>query len=127
MSKKVETAEDVRKLTDEEVGIELSRLRNQLYALRSTSVTGKVEDNSAFRITRRSIARLLTEKNARRYAKAGTGRTAAKSGSKSAGKSAAGKAPAAPVAKVKSSKPVGKKTVNAKTRPSARKANKAAK
>lgn len=117
MSKKVETAEDVRKLTDEEVGIELSRLRNQLYALRSQSVTGKVEDNSAFRVTRRSIARLLTEKNARRHAKA-----APKAGAKSSAK-----APAAPAAKAKVSKPSGKKTASAKTRPSARKANKAGK
>lgn len=119
MSKKVETAADVRKLTDEEVGIELSRLRNQLYALRSQAVTGKVEDNSAFRVTRRSIARLLTEKNARRHAKAGTGRAAAKSGTKAAS--------AATAAKAKSVKASGKKSASAKTRPSARKANKAAK
>ena len=114
MSKKVETAEDVRKLTDEEVGVELSRLRNQLFALRTQAVTGKVENVPDFKITRRSIARLLTEKNARRHRKSAAAKPAAKA------KAAADAGPA----KGGSTKPVAKKAASAKTRPSARKATK---
>ena len=69
MSKKASTGEDVRKMTDEELGLELKRLRNELHTLRTQLVTSKVENTSGFRGTRRSIARILTETNARRHAK----------------------------------------------------------
>ena len=118
MSKKVETAEDVRKLTDEEVGVELSRLRNQLFALRTQAVTGKVENVADFKITRRSIARLLTEKNARRHRKSAAAKPAAKPAAKAKAVADAGPA------KGGSTKPVAKKAASAKTRPSARKATK---
>jgi ribosomal protein L29 len=99
MSKKPATKDDVRKMTDEEVGVELSRLRNHLYSLRTQQVTSKVEDTTAFVNTRRSIARLLTERNVRRHKKAG-GRPAAKAAS-----TPAPTTPAKPVGKKSSKKP----------------------
>ena len=64
------TGNKVRKMKDEELGIELGRLREKLYTLRVQSVTEKVEDNSQFRKVRRDIARILTERNTRRRAAA---------------------------------------------------------
>lgn len=60
------TPEEVRKLTAEEIKIELDRLRARLFTLRSQAVTEKVEDLSQFGKVKRDIARLLTEQNARR-------------------------------------------------------------
>lgn len=57
--------EEVRKLTDEEISIEIRNLRSKLHTLRTQVVTEKVEDVSAFRQHRRDVARLLTERNAR--------------------------------------------------------------
>ncbi|MAY73273.1 MAG: 50S ribosomal protein L29 [Phycisphaerae bacterium] len=62
------TGKEVRALKDEEIGVELGRLRERLYTMRVQSVTEKVEDNSQFKKTRRDIARLLTEQTARRAA-----------------------------------------------------------
>lgn len=59
------TGKEVRKLKDEEIAIELKRLREQLFRLRQQSVTDKVSDNSKFRKLRRDVARLLTERTAR--------------------------------------------------------------
>jgi large subunit ribosomal protein L29 len=64
------TNEDIRKMRDEEIGIELKRLREKLFTLRSQTVTEKVEDTSQLRKLRRDVARLLTERHARRLAKA---------------------------------------------------------
>ena len=58
-------AQESHKLTDEEIGVEIKRLRNELFTLRTQAVTEKVEDVSRFKKTRRDIARLLTERNAR--------------------------------------------------------------
>lgn len=63
--------EEVRKMKNEELGSELSRLRMSLFDLRSQRVTDKVADTSQFRKVRRDIARLLTERRARQIAKAG--------------------------------------------------------
>ena len=65
--------EEVHKMNDDEVGVELRRLREKLYNLRAQAVTEKVEDISQFRKTRRDVARLITEQKARasRTAKAG--------------------------------------------------------
>lgn len=57
--------QESHKLTDEEIGVEIKRLRNELFTLRTQAVTEKVEDVSRFKKTRRDIARLLTERNAR--------------------------------------------------------------
>lgn len=59
-------AKEVHKLTDDEIDAELKRLRQRSYELRTQSVTEKIEDTSQFSRTRRDIARLLTERNARR-------------------------------------------------------------
>lgn len=64
------TGEEVRKFQDEEIVIELKRLREKLYNLRVQAVTEKIEDNSQFGKTRRDIARLLTEQRRRELAKA---------------------------------------------------------
>ena len=70
MAYKTLTGQDVRGKADEEIAAELGQLREKLYTLRVQSVTEKVEDNSQFVKIRRDIARLLTEQNARRGAKA---------------------------------------------------------
>lgn len=65
------TGKEVRAMKDEELGIELGRLRERLYTMRVQSVTEKVEDNSQFRKVRRDIARILTERASRRTVAAG--------------------------------------------------------
>jgi ribosomal protein L29 len=64
--KNTELAAEVRKMKDPELGIELKRLRERLYELRTQSVTEKIEDPSQFTKVRRQIARLQTEQNARK-------------------------------------------------------------
>jgi len=84
---------EVHKMKTEELGVELARLRNDLFDLRSQGVTEKVEDTSRFPKIRKDIARLLTEQTARLRAggEAGNGK-----------QSAAGEAPKAkPAAKAK--------------------------
>ncbi len=92
----------VKKMTTDEIGIELKTLRDRLYTLRSQSVTEKVEDVSQFGITKRNIARLLTEQSSRRISGAGEPRAP-----KSAGKRTA---PAKPAAKVKTAAKAPKAT-----------------
>ena len=58
-------AHEVHKLTDEEISVEIKNLRSKMHTMRTQVVTEKVEDVSSFRKTRRDIARLLTERNAR--------------------------------------------------------------
>lgn len=71
------TGEEVRKLTDEELGVELQRLRSRVFTLRTQTVTEKVEDNTQMGKSRRDIARLLTER-AVRNSKATSGAGATK-------------------------------------------------
>jgi large subunit ribosomal protein L29 len=61
---------EVRGLTDEEIGVELKKLRAQLFSLRTQAVTEKVEDNTQFGKVRKDIARLMTERGRRVTAKA---------------------------------------------------------
>lgn len=63
--------EDVKKMTDDELAIELVNERNRLFSLRSASVTEKVEDVSKFGKCKRNIARVITEQ-AHRRAQAGS-------------------------------------------------------
>lgn len=71
MAKKTsELVAEVHKMKDAEIGIELKRLRERLYELRTQSVTEKIEDPSQFTKIRRQIARILTEENARKQKKA---------------------------------------------------------
>ena len=62
-----EYAAQLRTLTGEELSAELREHRARLFTLRTQAVTEKVEDNSAFTATRRLVARVLTEMNARRH------------------------------------------------------------
>ena len=59
-------AKEVQKLSNEEIDVEVQRLRQRSYELRTQAVTEKIEDTSQFGETRRDIARLLTERNSRR-------------------------------------------------------------
>lgn len=59
------TGKEVRKLSDEEIAVELKRLTQKRYELRTQAVTEKIEDTSQFRKTRRDVARLLGERNRR--------------------------------------------------------------
>ena len=58
-------ANEVRKLSDEELVIEAKRLRRQFFDLRTQAVTEKIEDTSQFGKIRKDVARVLTEQNAR--------------------------------------------------------------
>jgi large subunit ribosomal protein L29 len=62
------TGKEARALSDEQLGAELSSLRQKLLTLRTQSVTEKVEDNSDFGKVRKDIARLLTERRSRQLA-----------------------------------------------------------
>ena len=62
------TPKEVRKLNDEELDVEIERLKRRHFELRAQSVTEKIEDTSQFAKIKKDIARLLTEQNARRAA-----------------------------------------------------------
>jgi ribosomal protein L29 len=55
-------------LKDEEIVVEVRRLRTSLMTMRSQSVSEKVEDTTQFGKTRRDIARLLGEQTRRAQA-----------------------------------------------------------
>ncbi len=58
-------ADEVHKMSDQELNVELGRLRRQLYDLRSQSVTETLKDSMSIRNSRRDIARVLTEQRRR--------------------------------------------------------------
>ena len=62
-------ANEVHKFNDEEVSLEIDRLRKRMFELRTQKVTDKIEDTSQFKKTRRDIARLLTEQRSREISK----------------------------------------------------------
>ncbi len=62
------TPKEVRKLNDEELDVEIERLKRRHFELRTQSVTEKIEDTSQFAKIKKDIARLLTEQNSRRRA-----------------------------------------------------------
>ncbi len=59
---------EIKKLKDEELSVESSRVRRALFDLKSQVVTEKVKDSSQFGKMRNDLARLLTEVSARRVA-----------------------------------------------------------
>jgi len=63
-------AKEVHNFNDEEVDIEIVRLKKRLFELRCQKVTDKIEDTSQFKKVRRDIARLHTERRSRELAKA---------------------------------------------------------
>lgn len=63
-------ATDTTKMSKEELHGTLKARREEQFKLRQQAVTDKVADTSSFKKTRKEIARLLTEINARRHAAA---------------------------------------------------------
>jgi large subunit ribosomal protein L29 len=62
-------AQEVHKFSNEEVSVEIARLRKRMFELRTQKVTDKIEDTSQFKKTRRDIARLMTEQRSREMSK----------------------------------------------------------
>ena len=65
MAKSDMSPEQVRKMSDAEIGIALKELRTKGFDLRSQLVTEKLEDTSQFPKIKAGVARLLTERSAR--------------------------------------------------------------
>lgn len=61
---------EVHNFNDEEISVEIERLRKRQFELRCQKVTDKIEDTSQFKKVRRDIARLNTERRARQITKA---------------------------------------------------------
>jgi large subunit ribosomal protein L29 len=59
---------ELRQLSDEELRLELERLRRHLFDLRAQSVTEKLEDPSMLTKTKKDVARLLTVQQERQAA-----------------------------------------------------------
>ena len=59
-------ANEVHKLNDEEITVELKRLHRKMFDLRTQAVTEKIEDVTQFTKLRKDIARLNTERSMRR-------------------------------------------------------------
>ena len=53
-------ADQVRQLTDEELGARVRELRNQVFNLRIKHRTGQLESVASLGLTRRDLARALT-------------------------------------------------------------------
>ncbi len=51
---------DIRQLSDEELGMELERVRRHLFDVRTQAVTEKLEDPSMLTKARKDIAMILT-------------------------------------------------------------------
>lgn len=63
-------ATETHKFKDEELKVEVARLRKQHFELRTQSVTEKLENPKQLGNLRRDIARLLTEQRARQLREA---------------------------------------------------------
>jgi len=59
-------SKDMRKMSDEDLVLEAREIKRRLFDLRTQQATEKIADTSQFRKMRKNIARLLTERNARR-------------------------------------------------------------
>ena len=64
------TAEEVRKLHDEEIPVVLDQLRAKLFSLRNQAVSEKIEDTTQFGVVRKAVARVKTERRRRQLEKA---------------------------------------------------------
>lgn len=65
---------EVKKLSNDDLKGEATRLRRELFDLRCQLTTEKVADNSRIGKTRKDLARVLTEQNARKGANAAGGK-----------------------------------------------------
>lgn len=61
---------EIQQLNDDEIQIELGRLRRQMFDLRSQAVTEKLENPTMITKARRDIARILTVQRQRELATA---------------------------------------------------------
>jgi len=59
---------DLRQLSDEELSLELERLRRHLFDVRTQAVTEKLEDPTMVTKVKRDVARILTVQQERRSA-----------------------------------------------------------
>ncbi len=59
------TPTEVRKMSDEDLGLEVKSLKRKLFDLRSQRVTEKIQNTAQFGAVKKNIARLMTEQNAR--------------------------------------------------------------
>ena len=62
-------ASELRELTDDELEHRLSERRHELFNLRFQSVTGAIENSARLKLTKREIARILTIRTEREFAK----------------------------------------------------------
>jgi large subunit ribosomal protein L29 len=58
-------ANDLRDLTDEELGEKLAESRQELFNLRFQAATGALENTARLALAKREIARILTVQNER--------------------------------------------------------------
>ncbi|MEN0020500.1 MAG: 50S ribosomal protein L29 [Planctomycetota bacterium] len=66
------TADEVRRLSDEEIPIVLGQLRDKLFALKTQTASEKVEDTSQFGVIKRAVARVKTERRRRQIERRGS-------------------------------------------------------
>ena len=59
------TPNEVRKMSDEDIALEVSSLKRRLFDLRTQQVTEKIVNTAQFGVVKKDIARLLTEQSAR--------------------------------------------------------------
>lgn len=59
---------EVKKLSTDDLASEATRLRREIFDLRTKSSVEKIADNSRIGKARRDLARVLTERSARRAA-----------------------------------------------------------
>jgi len=62
-------ASELRDLTDDELEHRLSERRQELFNLRFQAVTGAIENSARLKLTKREIARILTIRTEREFAK----------------------------------------------------------
>jgi ribosomal protein L29 len=60
---------ELKKMSDEDLAVEVQQLRRRLFDLRCQLVTEKIQNTSQFPNVRKDIARLLTEQSSRNRAK----------------------------------------------------------
>jgi large subunit ribosomal protein L29 len=60
---------ELRELTDDELEHRLSESRHELFNLRFQAVTGAIENSARLKLTKREIARILTIRTEREFAK----------------------------------------------------------
>ena len=60
---------ELRELTDDELEHRLSERRHELFNLRFQAVTGAIENSARLKLTKREIARILTIRTEREFAK----------------------------------------------------------